>query len=626
MSCIAQDDLFERSFERIAEDANNTPEIEIIEKYRLNPLNLATADVDDLTSLPEFSNNTSKKIIRMARHGFNISQISDSLKLTAYQKLLLDRLTIIDLSKKEVGYYVYRVRNTQQVEQKQGFTNGNFMGNSLDLYQRLTKWSKKYEFGILTNKDAGELDVYDFITGYIKYKHKNFNLVAGDFYPQFGLGNIMWRPFGSRKGASAVSPVTETKFGIRPWRSSLEYGYLRGISGSTRFFINNINFEVDIFGSYTYRDATIDNTNSYATSIDISGYKRTENEISKRDNLTEISTGSTITGNYKDFTIGIGGIYLDYSLPLLTSSKSMFYGQNGSLFSSFISYEKDYYTISAEASIDAKNNFAMQSGALIKQEKIDLAFRMRYFNPDFRSPFGDNFGEASYPANELGFYSAIYFKPIDNIRLTAYADFYSAIADSWGLPTKVNGIDLFNQTTIKINNLELLLRLRSENKTDAKNDALGIKYITQKMRNSLRFELKKEFFDDFIFRSRFEYIKVNWEKYFNDESGALLFVEVRYNKEDYGISARTSYYSTDSYDSAIWQFEYSMPGLMTTPPLYGDGYRIILKADYKPFDFMRLWTKIEFGEKNNINEIGSGYDAVAGNHLTRIYLQAEFNF
>jgi hypothetical protein len=170
-------------------------------------------------------------------------------------------------------------------------------------------------------------------------------------------------------------------------------------------------------------------------------------------------------------------------------------------------------------------------------------------------------------------------------------------------------------------------RLRYEDKTDNyKNEELQFENIYQKIRLSSRFEYRTEINKNFVLRFRIEGVRVELEES-DYEVGYAGFGEFNWNiSKVLKFGSRLAYFSTDSFDSAIWLFEYAMPGYMTTNALYGEGIRSFIYLKLTPLELIDIWVRYTYTTKNNVESMGSGWNEIDGNQDGRLYFQIDAAF
>jgi hypothetical protein len=329
-----------------------------------------------------------------------------------------------------------------------------------------------------------------------------------------------------------------------------------------------------------------------------------------------------MTYSWNNLNVGAGFLSLNYDYNIQSSSASAFVGKNGILKTFFANYIDTNFSVATEISLDANNNIGGKIGSVLDFNKLSLSIHFRTFDANFRSPYGRIFGEFSYPANELGLFSGLRYKMNKNNILSSYLDIFKTYGRTYNVDDIVHGFTFFTQYDYNLKrNLSGLLRLTYENKTDSKNQI-----IYQKQKYSLRTDFSYNITRNFFTRFRFEFCYLNFEQAIKDEIGIANFVELFYQLDGLKVFSRFSIYSTDSYDSAIWQYEYFINGTLYSFPAYLQGSRIIAGIKYDISNFLYLNFLYSNTSKNNSNTLSSGYDQILANYSNNFIFQIEVNF
>ncbi len=239
------------------------------------------------------------------------------------------------------------------------------------------------------------------------------------------------------------------------------------------------------------------------------------------------------------------------------------------------------------------------------------------------------FGEISSPANESGLYLGIQWKGLRRLKLFGYADIYRTVGSASGENFPVQGLDLFSEARWRATTAdEILLRLRFEDKTDSYS---GDKMLTPaafiKNRSAVRIEWRRKFGDASRLRWRIESSFVDFAGYLPAENGIMSYIDYQRSILNFlTLGARFTYFITDSYSSALWQFEYAMPGYMTTAILNGKGFRFIIFSRIKIKKYIDIWLRYAQTTKEGESTIGSGNSQIIGNSNRKFFIQIDARF
>jgi len=613
----AQTNAFDNSkleylLETIIQEEGDNSIISIIEALILDPIELKTASITDIASIPTIDYSLAREIKALAYRSLSIKQISDSLKLNESSAYLLELCSYIKspiTDEKSNRNFVSRTRITENLNKYKGFEKNKFLGTRTKAYQRLLASYDLISIGALYSKDLGEDINHSFLSGFISYSNNSFNLTLGDFYVQTGLGNISWSVNAMGKGADGISSSTQFDNRVINNKSSTEYGFFRGISLSQIFNLNSDNcIGVIAWASSTPMTATVDTSNLIATSIYTTGLFRTETEINKRHNFNEKNLGGNIYLKSNNLIIGYSAYYLDYIYPIQSSSSAVINGKN-SLFNTFyFNIPINNYLIASEISRDGLGNMAYKLIGELKTTNYTLVAHGRSFASEFRSPYGYMFGEQSNAANEYGLYLGFDYKGFTDFIISTYFDYFGSWGRTYYIPRPMKGFEILNQTKYRISSTqELLFRLFYENKTDITTLDSKEKVIFQRNKYNCRFEHIFYPFDNLRLRTRFDLNLVNFENVIENEFGFASFVEGQLQVYDnLRIASRFAYFSTDSYESAIWHFESIFPGYFNIPALFRTGFRTNFTVNYSILKNIILRLRYMAMQIFDFSKLGSG--------------------
>jgi hypothetical protein len=612
------------------ENSNSFSEevIDYIEFLRKNPIPLIGSSARELSKIPTISKTEARQIVQYIKKHETISihSISEWIGLSTTQEILLTECTTLNTygSNYRKSFFEYRARNMHYISPVYGLEKNKFKGNALNLYQRAKFHNNNFSGCILLDKDTGEEKINDFTSGNIAYKTEQLQIIVGDYALEIGMGNILWKSFGSGKGINVINPTIETGDGIRPYTSSMDYQFFRGTAANYIFKItNDMNLKTSAWLSNINRNAKIDKENRMATSIYKSGYYRTESEIKKKETLNERSAGGEIQLSSFNYKVGLATMYFDYEYPIQSSSSSAFSGKSGYLSTAYGEYDFEKLIVFSEVSRDNKGNFAEKFAYQYYAPKFKIAGHFRNYPDKYRAQNGYNFGEFSYAANEIGLYTGLFFKPKTWIEESFYLDLFKSHNETYYVPEVVKGIEIFSETLFKLpNNNKLFLRLKTERKTDSYNNKTDVFY---RSKSNIRIEWRKDFSKKLYTRIRGEGCFVNYENFRPSENGILFFIEsgIRINNH-IKFTGRLKIFDTDSYESAIWTFEYSFPGMMYAPAMYGEGLRFYFGTEFNITEKINLYTRYSLNYKPKEDDLGSGYLRITDNQDHRFYLQFDF--
>ncbi len=625
------DNELESILETIARNSNQSEVINQIESLINNPIELSSSSIEQIAQIPTITYPLAREIKSLVKSGKNLYQIIDSLKLTKETAYLLHYCSYIDRSqKKQVKSSQFQIlsrsRAIEQLNILKGFESNKFKGSRTDLYQRFLIKYENLSGGVLFSKDLGELYKNSFYSGFIGGSFNSFSFVAGDFYIKSGLGSILWTPYSMGKGADVIGSAFQFDNSVYSYKSSSEFGFFRGLSLSNRFNLSQgTDIELSVWASYAPRSATVTDSGTI-TSLDKTGLFRTESEISKQNSVFEKSVGGNLTLSHNGLNFGVSAFHLDYGMPVHSSAAAVISGREALLSTAYVMIPSNYLSFAAEASSDGHRNMAYKLIAEYQSRKFIMLVHGRSFSAGFRSPFGYMFGEQNNPSNEYGIYTGFLYKGFKNIEIASYVDYYGSYTETFYVPKPIHGLDIFNQTTFNLGNKnEVSIRLQYENKTDAKTINSSGKAVYQRSKYYTRLDYIFYPAERLRLRLRADFNFINFQTILPNETGLAAYIEGEYEFLDkISLTGRFAYFSTDSYASAIWQYECSIPGYLYMPPLYGVGFRTYVLINWEVLNNLNLRIRYVLMKKNNVDNLGSGYNEILGDTDHRLYLQLDF--
>jgi hypothetical protein len=622
---LAQDAVLEQ----IAGETVPTPDLDRIEYYRDNPILLDSATTEQLLELPFISRSTARRILHAVRNRRyqRIADLCQAIECTEEQRYVLERCTRLS-GESAFGFPLsIRTRTMVWATPPVASTDGRFRGSSTEFYSRIAATVGDTRISALTNKDAGEPLLADFASLSVQSRIGVAQLTIGDYYVETGLGLMLWRPFGARKGTDVITPCTELGRGIVQYRSTLEYRFFRGLAAELPIALSD-SAQIVLRGGVSRlpRSASVDTAAGLITSLATDGYHRTASELARRHQITEQALIAGAELRMLQWTAGAAILTLAYPFPVTSTSTLAMQGQRGMFATAYAAYTGDRITWTIEGVRDYAARLAARTGIEYRLDKTTLALGVRWYDPTFRAPFGYNFGEASQPTNEQGIYLGIRARLGKRTQYLTYADLYRHTAPTGTLPRLRRGIDVFNELRIGIGNgTALFVRLRQEHRTEDRSIESGT-IAEEILRSTLRLELQHTTDRGATMRFRIEGV---WRTPTDAittiaQQGIAAFTDISIPLGDrLTIGGRCTMYQTDGFAAAVYTFEQLTPGLLLSIPLYGKGSRWFGFVRWQPWERISLWIRYGATERLNTAFIGSGPTAIPGTRDARAYLQLD---
>ena len=630
-----------------------------LEQFRKNPVNLNTADENDLRELKILSGLQIANFISYRKlFGKFVSvyelQAVPSWDIQTIKKLLpfitiAEPVNIQDVFKTRFknGEHSLLFRFSQVLEESKGFddatTGTKYLGSPPKIFLRYRyQYKNLLQFGIVGDKDAGEqffkgaqnkgFDFYSFHLFARKIGSVQ-SLAIGDFTVNMGQGLIQWQSLAFRKSVDVLGLKRQSPV-LRPYNSAGEFNFHRG-AGVT---IQKEKVEATAFASYRKLSAnfvadTVSNE-EFISSFLNSGYHRTESEISDRNKLGQFAFGGNLKYKNDNWHMGANAIVFNFSSPVQKRQEPYnLYAISGNGWSNYsIDYSYTYRNLHffGEAAVDKNFSKASLNGLLISVDpRVDLSFVHRKIDQHYQSINGNAFTENTYPTNENGMFTGMSIRPVPSWRFDAYMDVFKFPWLKFLVDAPSKGKDFLTQVTYTPNRqIEIYTRYRSETKESNQPDNITpTNYLVSLPRQNWRTQISFKINSSFVIRSRTDLLWYD-KKGENTEKGFLTFLDVVYKPllKNYSGNIRLQYFETDGYDSRLYAYENDVLYYYSIPVFFNKGYRYYLNFNYDLNSRISFWLKWSQTIYNNIESIGSGLDEINGNKKSEIRLMTRIIF
>lgn len=628
------------------EETDSEELVDILEELIRNPIDINLADVFDLSKLPNMDQQSAQIIIEHRnKFGYFFSP-TELFAIRELNKQLIESIlpfikttrTNDELEKNEEvisgsdsflnnSKLIIRNRITNDIQNRDGFTSGKYEGSKIKSYNKfLYNYDKNYQAGFLVEKDPGEVSYTDFTSFHLQVKDIGFvkSFIAGDYVLEYGQGLALWSPYGFSKGADAVFPVKKKARYLRPYTSAAEYRFFRGAASHLSFD----DFSFTAFYSNNTFDATIDSITGEITSVGQSGFHRFESELNKKG-----SSKSKLIGGVLDYRflgrMNVGVIYYNASFDNRFESTTLydFSGNNFNYVSTY--YELNFSKINffGEASFDGTSVASINGIQFFANRDLIFTTSLRNYPRNYKNLYGFGFSEKSGKINnEVGIYSGLKWK-IPFGLLNLYYDIFKFPYRTSENSLSSEGNELLvDFVFIPLPSFEVRLRYKYEDKevTELINiDEEIVGRLKQIARTDLIYNISK----DLRLKTRIEYNHFFIKDANLKENGLLVYQDLRYvPQKNINLYGRIIFFQTDSFNSAVYEYENDLLGVMPNLAMYGKGIRWYVIVKYKPLQFLTLSTKYSETYKPDETYLSSGDNEITGNVDNRISFQIDMSF
>ena len=476
---IAQHYSWEEFVEKISVDEYDdgedmSPLLEELAGLHEHPFNLNTATKDDLEQLPFLDADEIEEILAYVyRYGPMQSlgelmlieeldyQTRQFLALFVYvenpveEKEKLRLKTLLKGGRHEVtsrlDMPLYKRDGYQIPEDEVLLKNPNkvYLGNSLYHNIRYTyQYRNRLFWGFTAEKDAGEpfgsygnmaYDAYSFHF-LLKDCGKLKALALGDYRVGFGEGLVVNSDFSL--GKSTLFNMGDTRPSIKKFSSTSETSFFRGMAVTFRFG----KVDVSAFYSYLPTDATL-RKDGTVSSLKTDGLHCTLLELSKKHNVMEQSAGADVTWNTEYFSLGATAFYQHFSRSFSKGTElyRQYYPEGKDFLNASLHYRwhRDRFSFSGETAFsNVYGGWATLNKAIYRfNHRYSVVALQRLFAYQYVGLRANNFSEGGAVRNESGFYMGVEAAPLNELKLSAYVDYFYFPWVKFGIPHASEGVE-----------------------------------------------------------------------------------------------------------------------------------------------------------------------------------------
>ncbi|QPH39898.1 helix-hairpin-helix domain-containing protein [Pedobacter endophyticus] len=647
-------DILESVAENLPDDYDMTELVDVLMRFKKHPINLNNTSADELKLLVFLSplqisnffaytkeNGQFVDVLELQSiDGFDVrtvQSLSPFVTLNAateYSKLTLKNM--INFGENDLLMRYGRILQTQK-----GFTDlpGNRYLGTPEKFQ--TRY--RYHFGTIASaavtleKDAGEKFIakpFDFFSGNIAlYKLGRVKkLVIGDYILQFGQGLTMWSGFAFGKGPEVTS-VAKKDLGLRPYTSTNEYSFLRGISATVNLFKD---IDITPFVSFRKLDTSqaLDiNGNLVQATVSQAGYHRTPSEIENKNSLSQQVLGATIQYTKNDLVIGTIAYHSKYGNSFIPQKavydQFSFTGSSLTNLGAYYNYTYKNVYFFGEAGKSLNSGFAYVNGALISlSPTVSAALTYRNYARNYHSFFNQALAEASEAVNEKGLYAGLNIIPNKRWSFSFYGDYFRFPWLKYRVDAPSKGYEVLGQAVYTpTKTFKVLARFRTENKQQNTDLNVPINFLDDVKKENYRVEVGWQLNDIWSFQNRAEvsqYKKGNA----NSEFGYLIYQDVAFSPMFSKITGnlRIAYFDTPSYNSRIYAYEDDVLYSFAFGVYSGKGFRNYINLKYSITKKLNVWARYAMFIYQNVKTVGNYLDEIQGNKKSEVKIQLRYQF
>jgi hypothetical protein len=650
---------FEELIELLTEEKEDTEEDaswigELHDLYE-HPLNINLAGKEDLLKIPLLNDATAEAIIAYRNKTDSFFSLYELASVPGISRDLAEKISFFlkvndgsshsfpDSIKRFKGYHQLLTRSWITLPLSTGYKAEKdkppaYTGNPFKLYTRyMMEIPDKLQIGLTGDKDPGEpffrasnKTGFDFYSAFISYtiSKRIPQVVIGDFTARAGQGLILWQGFSMGKTSEVIS-VSKNNSQIRPYTSSDENCFFRGVATTVKFKKNTFNF----FMSSRRSDGNLllsEDSTLIFTSLQTSGYHRTVSEVEDRKSVRHSVTGVFVNRNVPHLKFGITALYEKFEFPFIPGDqlyeKFLFKGQEN------FNLGSDYRWVNGKFQFFGEGAFSRSWGKALIQgmearlhDQLNITLLFRHFDKNYHATWANAFAGNEKANNESGFFAGLKILPASGMTLSGYIDWYTSPWIRYSTASPSRGRTWMLQAKVRLLK-KVRLHLRLSNKLNQVKSATGNLYLNAlEERYNLRIHTDWSIDNHWTLRIRGDNV---WTRSQNSEYGILIYSDIAWSSEDFPLTAsfRLSWYNTPSYDTRIYAYENDLLYAFSFPSLFGKGVRSFLNLHWKVSQSADAWFKAGITLQSGEEKMGSGYGELNSNSKKELKIQIRYRF
>ncbi|HET6567279.1 MAG TPA: helix-hairpin-helix domain-containing protein [Rhodothermales bacterium] len=605
-------DANEEEVERLTEN---------LAQYVLQPLNVNTASAGELARIPGLDPRTALNVaLYRNRHGrFNSI---DSLRAVegVTESALEQARPFLTASHGPRSRFLssFRLRNLHaEAIQRMGKRTTRELPSTEApnrLYTRVSAHAgHRLDVNLTLEKDPGEvfrwqpashMYGYDFLSAHVALHNlgRLKTLIVGDYATEFGQGLLLWSGSTFGKGGDPARAPVRSGTGLRPYRSSNEFYFFRGVGAAIAV---DRRITATLFASRRRRDAApgadCPAEASCRNGLRTSGLHRSPYEVGTKNALPTTLVGGAVEYAWRGVKAGVAGYHNRFSAPLAPGDVPYRHfapsGKTATAFSAYASVQVSGLMFFGEAARTDAGSVAGTGGVRMDVSGLaHVVVAARHYPPAFANLYGHPFGERSDGQNETGAYAGIAITPARHWTVSGYFDQYRFPWLRYGVWWPSQGHDAALRLSYEPGarmNVSVQGRTKSVERGVAVQDGFGrsLRSVAPANRRSLRLSAQYAFSRSFRARARIERVYAS-EPDTPQETGWLLYQDVRWRPHPFlRLDARLTYFDTDGYAARVYALENGLLYTFSAPAFFGRGERVYLLARLDPLPGVTLQLK-----------------------------------
>jgi hypothetical protein len=461
--------------------------------------------------------------------------------------------------------------------------SGKYQGSPLANRQKLIARRGPFELTALTQKDAGERSVADFISAGLSYASRTLirQAVAGDYQLAYGQGLAFGGTSPRFLSAQSGDPSGNSAARLRANYSMDEWSSLRGGAVATGF---GDDLALIAFASAKRRDGGVDSTGILLTA-DNSGYHRSQSELAKRGAFSERIGGLRIEHQtLSNLRLAVNGYGVEYRPDFSTAERIMSgIGVDGAC-------DFGRGQVYWEAAAPLRRRPAFIAGGRVESGVLRTYLSLRQYGPDYAAPRTNAPGSSGQ--DELGITFGTSLRAPLATTVSALYDHSQPVSTAGALARGHGGYFLESVIANQlIPGLRVEWRWRRKQVEEVTSDPLFPFPVAR--RTASRIGLRWEVDRRLSLAAQYEVCRYRRDGVSEAPRGDLLKVSANtVPVPGWRVSASTSFFAVQSYEARLYGSEPELSGTGSFHPFYGQGRRDAVMISYKLRSLLSLQAKV----------------------------------
>ncbi len=368
--------------------------------------------------------------------------------------------------------------------------------------------------------------------------------------------------------------------------------------------------DVSAFYSYLPTDATL-RKDGTVSSLKTDGLHRTLLELSKKHNVMEQSAGADVTWNTEYFSLGATAFYQHFSRSFSKGTElyRQYYPEGKDFLNASLHYRwhRDRFSFSGETAFsNVYGGWATLNKAIYRfNHRYSVVALQRLFAYQYVGLRANTFSEGGAVRNESGFYMGVEAAPLNELKLSAYVDYFYFPWVKFGIPHASEGVEgTFQADWVVSRKWELSGRYQLKRK-----ERYGQPYLYHKLKVQAQCMPSKVW--EWRGVARYTRVRTCMDGMSEDTwEGSILKWKDRKNRLN--VAGSCVYFDSEDYKAPMSFYEPSLLYAFSFMTMYGQGMRAAVNARWNVAKHWMLMCKYGATGYFDRDEIGEGLQRIGG--------------